>query len=259
MPIIRQPAFTRSKVGVLAATLALGASLAACSRGGDDANEGASASATASAFPTTDSGAATGGALPNGAAMSDQDAALFMSTADLGEVEANRAAVQKATNAQVKQFAQQMVTDHGKMAREDGDLAKRLGVDPKAVPTTGPVADLQAQHKQSMDQLSAMPKGADWDRAFMDAQVTMHQNVLTRLQQLAGSSQSATAAPAAPPATGTPAAGTTAGDSAHAGHTMGPTGTMTVQQAAQAAIPKVQAHLDKARQIQSTLATGGAR
>ena len=84
----------------------------------------------------------------------------FMAKAASGgkaEVELGRLASERGTSDPVKQFAQRMVTDHGKANEELTQLAQRKGI---ALP-----ADLDAKHKQLIDRLAKL-SGAEFDRAY---------------------------------------------------------------------------------------------
>jgi putative membrane protein len=73
------------------------------------------------------------------------------------EVELGRLASERGTSDAVKQFAQRIVTDHGKADEELTQLAQRPGI---ALPS-----DLDAKHKQLIDRLAKL-SGAEFDRAY---------------------------------------------------------------------------------------------
>ena len=212
------------------------AALTVSACGGDANREGAA----------TDTNAAAGVASTDtatGASVSPAEAVAFMATADQSEVAAAQIAMRKATNADVKRFAQEMNRDHSKAAHEDGELAKRLNVDLKTAGQQGEMArNVEAMAQQLSQQLTSTPKGAAFDKAYIDGQVQAHQTVLENLQRIAGTSS--TSPSPAPAAVGTPGQDTSKGPA-------------TPQDAARAVIPHVQQHLDKARQIQSKLGNAG--
>jgi len=84
----------------------------------------------------------------------------------MAEVELGKLATAKAQSQEVKQFAQRMVTDHGKANEELKSLAQRKNI---ALPT-----DSGAHHENIHEQLSKM-SGAAFDRAYMQAMLTDHQ------------------------------------------------------------------------------------
>jgi putative membrane protein len=118
----------------------------------------------------TDSATATttgesGGTL---SAMSNDDKE-FVSKAGMGglaEVQMGSLALAKATNADVKAFAQRMVTDHSKANAELAQLATTKGL---ALP-----AELGGEHKDAYDHLNSL-SGAEFDKAYMKHMVEDHE------------------------------------------------------------------------------------
>jgi putative membrane protein len=208
--------------------------LVAC--GGDANEEGAA----------TDTSTGTVGAAPGdvGAPSVDpQEAVAFMAAANQSEVQAAQVAINKATDAEVRRFAQKMQTEHSKAAHEVGELAKRMNVSPEASGQQGQmVQSLQQMSQQMSQQLNSTAKGQQFDRVYIDGQVQAHQAVLDNLQRIAGTSSAAAAAPAPPP-------GGAGRDTTQ--------GATTPQQQAQTMIPHVQQHLEEARRIQARLQGGG--
>ena len=227
-------AFPRTtRLFLTAAALAMSA---AC---GGDANEQGAATDT-TGTPTV--GAAAGGASASGE-VNPTEAVAFMAAVDQSEVQAAQVAVDKATNREVRQFAQMMQREHSRSSHEIGELAKRLNVSLEASAQQGHmVQNLQQMSQQMSQQLNSTPKGPEFDRVYIDGQVQAHQTVLENLQRIAGGAAAGGAAPAQPP-------GGAGRDTTH--------GAATPQQAAQTMIPKVQQHLERARQIQGRL--GGGR
>lgn len=83
----------------------------------------------------------------------------------MAEVELAKLALQKSQNADVKKFAQTMVTDHTKANDELKALAAKKSV---VLPT-----DI-GSHKSTMDDLSKL-SGADFDKAYVAAMVDDHE------------------------------------------------------------------------------------
>jgi putative membrane protein len=83
----------------------------------------------------------------------------------LAEVELGQLASQKAQSEQVKQFAQRMVTDHGKANDELKSLARQKNI---TIPS-----QLDAKHKATTDKFSRM-SGAEFDRAYMQNMLQDH-------------------------------------------------------------------------------------
>ncbi len=106
----------------------------------------------------------------NGAA--DVTPTGFMTGAAYGdnaEIAAAKMALEKTKNAEVKQFAQQMIAEHTKANNELKALATKKNFTP---PT-----DLDAEHKTMADSMMKMT-GEDFDRDYIKGQVADHQKVV---------------------------------------------------------------------------------
>ena len=89
------------------------------------------------------------------------------------EVELGRLAIEHATNARVKEFAQTMVRDHTMAADE---LKAAVAPYRIAVP-----AQMDEQHRQLADKLRGM-RGIEFDREYMSAMVDGHEDVKDLLE-----------------------------------------------------------------------------
>ena len=202
----------------------------------------------------------------------------FLTTVNQDEIEAGRLATDKATNAQVKEYARMIVTDHqraSRMADSAGGTTGAAGTGAAGTAGTAgtagatdataqggqPAADVHAAHQQALQALQNTPKGRGFDSTYIALMITGHQDVLTRLEGMRGTGS--TAAGTAP--TGT-AAGQTAGAAgttpAGTAGTTQPAGAATqgdpVQTQLQSSIDMVRRHLERAQEIQRTL-QGGTR
>lgn len=157
--------------------------LAACG-GGDEGAAGGDAGAVSE---TADTGAAAtmpvggdtmamGGAAAGGQ-LTDANVAAILSVADSGEIRPSQAAQQQAQNAQVREYAQMMVAEHGMLEDSLRALTGRLGVTP------APNAMSQQLRTQADSAMSALQgqSGAAFDRAYMQWMVASHQATLTAL------------------------------------------------------------------------------
>jgi putative membrane protein len=81
------------------------------------------------------------------------------------EVKLGEYASKNAASEDVRSFGQRMVTDHSKANAELKELAQKHGI---TVPT-----DMSAHHQAMADELMKK-KGAEFDRAYMDAMVDDH-------------------------------------------------------------------------------------
>ena len=93
----------------------------------------------------------------------------FVSKAGMGglfEVQAGNLALQKAQSAEVKAFAQRMVTDHGNANNELSQLATAKGI---GLPT-----ELGGDHEGAFEHLNSL-SGTEFDKAYMKHMVEDHQ------------------------------------------------------------------------------------
>ena len=141
------------------------------------ATTGVSVQETSTATATTTG--VTGGTT---SAMTAEDKE-FVSKAGMGglfEVQAGNLALQKAQNADVKSFAQRMVTDHSNANAELAQLATTKGV---ALPT-----ELGGDHKAAFDHLNSL-SGAEFDKAYMEHMVSDHEKDVSEFQNASTNAQ----------------------------------------------------------------------
>ena len=151
-----------------------------------------------------------------------------LAIAGMAEVQLGKLATERAANADVKAFGQMMVTDHSKAGDELKQVASQLNVQP---PT-----QLDPKHRDLADRLSKL-QGAAFDRAYMDAMVQGHQEVLAKLRARSTN----------PHAAGTAAGGQ--GELAPARQ-----GEQALTQWATKTSPTVQQHLERAQELQKKVA-----
>ena len=147
--------------------LAVGVAVGAC--GGDD-EAATSDVAVDSAAPA---------AAPAAEGPTDPQIAAIVVAANNVDIAAGELAKEKGTNAEVKAFAQQMITDHTAVNQQATDLVTKLGVTPEENPTS---QQLTQGGQAARDRLSAL-SGAEFDRAYIDNEVTYHQTVLDAIDQ----------------------------------------------------------------------------
>lgn len=87
------------------------------------------------------------------------------------EIESSRLALQKSQKAEVKAFAQQMITDHTKAGTE---MQAALAADQ----ITAPPAALDAPHQQKLQKLQGA-SGAAFDDAYVAEQKLAHDEAVT--------------------------------------------------------------------------------
>jgi putative membrane protein len=155
-------------------------------------------------------GGATGGS-GNMAGLGDADIANVIHEVNAGEIAAGKIAQTKASNADVKAFAREMVQAHTAMDRKGAKITGEQGA------TNAAMRDSIVNANQAMgSQLQSANSGADFDRAYIQGQVMSHQNTLNFLQAAQNQSQNS-----------------------------------DLKQMITAAIPDVQRHLEHAQALQS--------
>ena len=137
---------------------------------------------------TTDTAAAAAATPTNTpATLTDPNIAALLDEANMADSANGKIASTKGTQADVKAFGVLMTKDHHALRKQGQDLATKLNVTP-----TPPANDsLPAKAQMVADSLNAMPKGAAWDKWYIDHEVTMHQEVLGLIDQALGAAQNA--------------------------------------------------------------------
>ncbi|MEJ0047306.1 MAG: DUF4142 domain-containing protein [Rhodospirillales bacterium] len=92
----------------------------------------------------------------------------------MAEVQAAQLAQQKADDQKVKDFAQQMISDHTSANQQLTALAQKKGV---TIPT-----DLDSKDQKELDKLSKLD-GKKFDKAYLKSEVKDHQAMLSLLQK----------------------------------------------------------------------------
>ena len=92
----------------------------------------------------------------------------------MAEVQAAQLAQQKSQDAKVKEFAQQMITDHTANNQQLTTLAQQKGV---TVPTA-----LDDKDQKDIDKLTKLD-GKKFDKAYLKAQVKGHEDMLKLMQK----------------------------------------------------------------------------
>lgn len=139
-----------------------------CNSGSKDAKQ--TADSLNKTKDTTSNVMATGGIAVE---PSDAEFATKAAVGGMAEVELGKLALTKATNAQLKEFAKMMVSDHGKANEELMSIAKKKNI-------TLPVA-VDEDHQKKMNELDKK-SGKDFDKAYAEAMVDGHKKTLKLMQ-----------------------------------------------------------------------------
>lgn len=151
---------------------------------------------------------------PAPAAMSDANIMAALDAANVHDSTAGGMAASKGTNPEVKSYGRDLMRDHHALRRAGQDLAKKLNVTPE--PMAGD--NSMAMNAAVADSMSATPAGAGWDKFYIEHAIMHHEKVLATAQSAIATTQNA-----------------------------------EVKALLEKAAPNVQAHLERARSIQSKL------
>ena len=106
--------------------------------------------------------------------VTDAQIASIVVTANQVDIDAGKLAASTSKNADVKKFAQLMVTDHTGVNKQAVDLVTRLKVTPEDNDTSKSLKDGGDRNIATLKGL----KGAAFDKAYVDHEVAYHQAVL---------------------------------------------------------------------------------
>jgi putative membrane protein len=119
------------------------------------------------------------GALAQGAGPNDAQIAGIVVTANQVDINAGKLAEKNSKNKDVKAFAKQMVTDHTGVNKQATALVKKLKVKPEDSDTS---KSLKQGGEDNIKKLKGL-KGKDFDKAYIDNEVTYHQAVIDALDK----------------------------------------------------------------------------
>ena len=112
--------------------------------------------------------------------VNDAQIASIVVTANQVDIDAGKLAASRATSAEVRTFAQLMVTDHTSVNKSATELAARLKVTPQDNPTS---QSLKSGGDKNLAHLKTL-KGAAFDKAYVDHEVAYHQQVIDALDKV---------------------------------------------------------------------------
>jgi len=104
----------------------------------------------------------------------DPQIAHIVVTANQVDIDGGKLAEKNASSKDVRAFGKQIVTDHTSVNKQATDLVTKLKVKPEANDTS---ASLKKSGDESMAKLKKL-KGKDFDKAYVDNEVTYHQTVI---------------------------------------------------------------------------------
>ena len=113
-------------------------------------------------------------AFAQASAPNDAQIAGIVVTANTVDIDAGKLAQKMSRNKEVKAFAKQMVTDHTGVNKQATALVKKLKVTPEDSDTS---KSLKEGGDANIAKLKGL-KGKEFDKAYIDNEVTYHQAVL---------------------------------------------------------------------------------
>lgn len=113
------------------------------------------------------------------AAPNDAQIAAIVVTANTVDINAGKFAEKRSLNKEVKAFAKQMVTDHTGVNKQATALVTKLKVTPEENDTS---KSLKEGGDANITKLKEL-KGKDFDKAYVDNEVTYHQAVIDALDK----------------------------------------------------------------------------
>ena len=108
---------------------------------------------------------------------SDAEIAATVTAANDTDIENAKLALEKSTNADIKQFANEMIAAHTALNQQGSALLAKLNVSPADNPTSSSIKTGGEATRATLKGLS----GADFDKAYVNAEVDLHQAVLDQL------------------------------------------------------------------------------
>lgn len=119
--------------------------------------------------------------------LTDANIVYILDNANMLDSAAGSVASTKGTSADVREFGQMMMRDHHKLRQDGQNLAKKLGVTPAAPPND----DSKGALDRTMTLLNGAAKGRDFDKAYIDNEVTYHKAVLETAMTAMNAAQNA--------------------------------------------------------------------
>lgn len=116
---------------------------------------------------------------PAKAQLSEEQIARIAELVNAAEIAQGKLAGTKAKSARVKAFAAKMVNHHGQAQAEQARLGKQLHL---SSAESAEAATLKTEGERTLATLKSAP-AADFDRAYVDSQVAVHQTALALIDE----------------------------------------------------------------------------
>ena len=109
----------------------------------------------------------------------DAEITKIVTTTNEGEIDLAKLAQKKAKSEDVKKFAGHMITEHTNNNKNSMQLIRKLELKPDSHEKS---VELKKDGEKTMNKLSDL-EGSEFDKAYMESQVAVHQKVLNDLDQ----------------------------------------------------------------------------
>ncbi|MCG5075089.1 DUF4142 domain-containing protein [Paraburkholderia tagetis] len=109
----------------------------------------------------------------------DPQIAAIVVAANQADIDAGKLAESKTHSKDIQAFAQRMVTDHTSVNQAAVNLVQKLGVTPQSNPTSD---SLKQGSEANIAHLKSL-QGAQFDHAYIDHEVTYHEQVIDALDK----------------------------------------------------------------------------
>lgn len=163
---------------------------AACAKDKTTTTDSAAGSMTRtdSAASINTSTSTSGGAVtPAAPAMTDANIVAYLDAANMVDSAGGKLASTKGTSTDVQSFGKMMMGEHHALRVQGQALAKKNNITPE--PASNDTTKAMGEHSSA--QMTSMPKGAAWDKAYIDHEVAVHQSVLDNAKAAHDATQNA--------------------------------------------------------------------
>lgn len=107
--------------------------------------------------------------------LNDAEIAHIVVTANNVDIEAGKLAKNKASHKDVQGYAHRMIEEHSDVNKQATDLATKLKVTPQDNAIS---KSLKEDGKKNIDKLNGLKTGNEFDKAYIDGEVKLHQQVI---------------------------------------------------------------------------------
>jgi putative membrane protein len=118
-----------------------------------------------------------------GATLSDASVLAMLDIINLSEIDSANLAQQKASSGEVRMFASRILSEHTAMMQETRQLALQINIDPE---TPALASTVGRSHQETMEELRRK-SGADFDQAYLNSQIRIHDQALDLVEGTADS------------------------------------------------------------------------